>query len=66
MKAMRSKDDMQSMVCPECFGKLSVKDTRGSEDEPNAIVRRRACNECGAWFVTVEKIVRRVERKKKK
>lgn len=57
------KDDQRSMVCPLCNGNMTVTDTQKSKDEPNAIMRRRMCNECGARFVSVEKIVRQIGRK---
>lgn len=40
------------MICPKCYGKTYVYDTRPRSDEN--IRRRRSCTECGYKFTTVE------------
>lgn len=42
------------MICPLCYGKLKVVDTRNIKKD-NSIIRRKRCLSCGALYYTKEK-----------
>lgn len=43
------------MICPKCYGKTTVYDSR--EQDNGTVKRYRTCRECKARFVTVETII---------
>lgn len=45
-----------AILCPQCSGDTSVKDSRKSVQHPNAAWRRRECNQCGHRFTTTEQL----------